>query len=48
MTGTELVLYATAVRRSRRPVIKRDTQTERFMNVKAYKAPFKGVRREKK
>lgn len=28
--------------------VKRDAQTGRFMNVKSDKAPFKGVRREKK
>jgi len=28
--------------------IKRDTQTGRFLDVKADKEPFKGVRREKK
>ena len=28
--------------------VKRDTNTGRFMDVKSDKAPFKGVRREKK
>lgn len=28
--------------------VKRDTQTGRFMDVKSDKAPFKGIRREKR